>query len=111
MLILEPMYREKAKENQQLSQGRGQKALPNLANLIDTREELAASAGVSHGTLGKFKTIQEHGIDQLQDMARSGSISIIHCTKGSYIKFTLKQLPESDVRGLAGSYVRIESMR
>ena len=78
VLILEPMIREKAKENQQLSQGRGQKGLQNSANLnsIDTREELAKAAGVSHDTIHKVKTIQECGIEPLKDMVRSGEISI-----------------------------------
>ena len=58
---LKRFFAEKGKENQTLSQGRGQKGLPMLANLIekvDTREELAKIAGVSHDTVHKVQTIE-----------------------------------------------------
>jgi DNA-binding XRE family transcriptional regulator len=80
VLILEPMLREKAKENQRehgnTAPGQSKTLLQNSVEAIDTQKELAKAAGVSHDTIYKVKAIHEHGIEPLQDMARSGEISI-----------------------------------
>ena len=62
-LKLEPLIAAKAKGNQRQSAGRGQKGLQNSADLnpVDTREELAKVAGVSHDTISRAKTILEKG--------------------------------------------------
>ena len=57
VLILEPMIREKAKENQinageNYGKGMENKQLcHNCDKAIDTKKELANAAGVSHGTI------------------------------------------------------------
>lgn len=53
-LQLEPLLAAKAKQNQSLSEGRGKKGLQKSANpveTIDTRQEIAKVAGVSHDTV------------------------------------------------------------
>lgn len=61
MLALKPLIREKAKENQQLSKGRGKKGPQNSAEVKpaerETRHQLAKLAGVSHDTIAKVKMI------------------------------------------------------
>jgi len=56
---------EKAKENQRLSEGRGQKGLANLPNL-NTRETLANQAGVSPRTMGKADAIYSSDAEDLK---------------------------------------------
>jgi len=59
VLKLEPLLRVKAKENQRLSDGKGkQKSADLKAEPIETRQELAKAAGVSHDTIAKGKVIQ-----------------------------------------------------
>jgi len=59
-LALEPLFESKAKENQKLSNGAGNKGSQISANLkIDTRQELAKVAGVSHDTIYKARIITE----------------------------------------------------
>ena len=56
---LEPLLRVKAKENQRLSDGKGkQKSADLKAEPIETRQELAKAAGVSHDTIARGKVIQ-----------------------------------------------------
>ena len=59
VLKLEPLLRVKAKENQRLSDGKGkQKSADLKAEPIETRQELAKAAGVSHDTIAKGKVIE-----------------------------------------------------
>ena len=59
VLKLEPLLRVKAKENQRLSDGKGkQKSADLKAEPIETRQELAHAAGVSHDTIAKGKVIE-----------------------------------------------------
>ena len=72
-LKLKPMIAEKAKENQKASGG----AVPQKsAKPIDTRQELAKVAGVSHDTIHKVEAIQNSGNQQLIDDVREGRESI-----------------------------------
>jgi hypothetical protein len=50
-LVLKELIRERAKDNQRLSDGRGQKGFQKSDNLIHTDKELAKIAGVSHNTI------------------------------------------------------------
>ncbi len=56
-----------AKENQKLSKGRSKKGSPILADLIDTREQAAKEAGVSHGSLTAFKFLKENASPEVLD--------------------------------------------
>jgi ParB-like chromosome segregation protein Spo0J len=72
-LKLKPLIAEKAKENQVASGG----AVPQKsAKPIDTREELAKIAGVSHDTIHKVETIQNSGNENLIAQIKSGEMSI-----------------------------------
>jgi hypothetical protein len=58
-LRLKPIIEAKAKENLKVpTGGHGALTLPTLAKSIDTREELAELAGVSHGTLAKAEALR-----------------------------------------------------
>ena len=61
VLRLEDIYREQAKENQRLSEGRGQKGCQNSDNLneVDTRKELAQIAKVGQKTIAISFTFAE----------------------------------------------------
>ena len=71
-LKLKPLIAAKAKANQRASGG----AVPQKsAKPVDTRQELARAAGVSHDTIHKVETVMEHGTPEIQAKARSGEIS------------------------------------
>ena len=71
-LKLKPLIAAKAKANQRASGG----AVPQKsARPVDTRQELARAAGVSHDTIHKVETVMEHGTPEIQAKARSGEIS------------------------------------
>ena len=60
-LELETTIAARAKENQKLSEGAGNKGLTNSSNPVEpvnTRAELAKTAGVSEDTVAKVKTIK-----------------------------------------------------
>lgn len=72
-LKLKPIIAEKAKENQRASGG----AVPQKsAKPVDTRQELAKTAGVSHDTIHKVETIQNSGDQKLINDVRSGETTI-----------------------------------
>jgi len=54
-LLLEPLIKAQAKENQKLSEGRGKKGCQKSDKvLFDTKKEIAKLAGVSHDTVNKY---------------------------------------------------------
>lgn len=72
-LKLKPIIAEKAKENQRASGG----AVPQKsAKPVDTRQELAKTAGVSHDTIHKVETIQNSGDKELIRQVRDGETTI-----------------------------------
>ena len=80
-LKLEPLLRKKAKGN--LSAGGGDKKsskrkspLQNSAKAINTREELAHIAHVSHDTIAKGKIILERASEETKEALRRGDTSI-----------------------------------
>lgn len=77
-LELEPLIREKARENQKLSQGRGEKGLPNSTNLkaVNTRQEIAKIAGVSDTTIYEAKKVKESDNEEVKRQMVAGKISI-----------------------------------
>ena len=77
-LALKDIYERKAKANQQLSQGRGQKGLPNSVDLnpVNTQAELATLANVSKGTLHSAETVLENGVPELEEAIEKGEVSI-----------------------------------
>lgn len=73
-LELKPLIEEKAREKQRQA---GKEKLPqNSAKAIDTREELAAIAGVSHDTVRKAWDIKIHGGPEAMERLRRGETSI-----------------------------------
>ena len=72
-LKLKPAIAEQAKENQKASGG----AVPQKsAKPVDTREQLAKIAGVSHDTIHKVETIDNSDNEEIKQAVRSGEISI-----------------------------------
>jgi hypothetical protein len=77
---LEPLIKEKARENQATSTGGANPQL--LSNCtkaeakINTREELAKLAGVSQGTIRRANVIIKEGTDEQKEKLRSGSVTI-----------------------------------
>lgn len=72
-LLAEPMVKARAKKNQIASGG----AVPQKsAKPVDTRQEIARIAGVSHDTVRKVKAIKEHGDPRMIELVRGGEISI-----------------------------------
>lgn len=79
-LELEEVFKEKAKEN--LSKTGGDKksglqksAKPNIEK-VDTRQELAKVANVSHDTIAKVKKIQEKAPEEVKAKLETGEVSI-----------------------------------
>lgn len=73
-LKLKPMLAEKAKEKQ--VQG-GKEKVPQISGKpLNTDDELAKIAGVSHDTINKAETISETGSEALKAAAQSGKVSI-----------------------------------
>lgn len=74
-LELKPIIAEKAKENQR--GGQGGVLLPQIsAKATDTRQELAAIAGVSHDTIAKVEKIEASATDEVKAQIKSGELSI-----------------------------------
>jgi hypothetical protein len=70
VLQLKPIISEKRKR------GRPKKEIkPNLADL-QTRDEIAKIADLSHGTIDKIEKIENEGSEELKEKARKGEISI-----------------------------------
>jgi DNA modification methylase len=78
-LALEQVFRDKAKENLKLSEGRGKKGCQNSDNLIDkidTKKEVAKVASVSHDTIAKVKQIEAKAPEEVKEKLRTGEVSI-----------------------------------
>jgi len=73
-----PLIAKQAKANQKQSLGPGAKGLQKSANLsaVDTRQEVARSAGVSHDTIAKAKVIAERAPQAVKDKLRRGETTI-----------------------------------
>lgn len=72
-LKLKPIIAGKAKVNQVKAGG----AVPQKsAKAIDTREELATIAGVSHDTIHKVEKIEAEATDRTKQLVREGKLSI-----------------------------------
>ena len=73
-LLLKPSIEEKAKEKQREAGG----AVPQKSAkaLIDTREEIAHLAGVSHDTVRKSETIEKEASPEIKEAVRKGEMSV-----------------------------------
>jgi DNA modification methylase len=80
-LQLEDVFREKAKENQGIRTDILQKSAESLKP-IDTRQELAKVASVSHDTISKVKTIEAKAPEEVKEKLRAGEISINQVYQG-----------------------------
>lgn len=78
-LKMKPAIEERAKNNKVESgkaTGRGNKKVsPTLAKPLDTREEIAKLAGVSHGTVSKVEAVLAEGTPEVKAAMESGEIS------------------------------------
>ena len=76
-LQLEDVFKEKAKENLKLSEGKGkQKSAEVKVEPIETRKELAKVAQVSHDTIAKVKVIEAKAPEEIKEKLSSGEVSI-----------------------------------
>lgn len=84
-LKLEPLIAAKAKAN--LSAGGGDRKSPSpksakaVSEPINTREQLAKTAGLSHDTIAKAKLIAEHADEATKERLRKNDISIHRVAK------------------------------
>lgn len=93
-LQLEPIFREKARENQMKSPGRGKKGSQVVANLfsgVDTGKEIAKIAGVSHTTIDRAKRIMTQGTPEQIKRIKIGGV-------GNTVNAVYKELRESKQR-------------
>jgi transcriptional regulator with XRE-family HTH domain len=74
LLVLKPLIMEKAKQKQHESGG----PVPQKSAKppIDTREEIAKAAGVSHDTISKIETIEKKASPEVKEAARKGEMSV-----------------------------------
>jgi DNA modification methylase len=76
-LELEEVFKEKAKENLKLSDGKGkQKSAEVKVQPIETRKELAKVANVSHDTIAKVKHIEAKANEETKAKLSTGEVSI-----------------------------------
>jgi hypothetical protein len=76
-LTLEPLIAARAKEHQQLSEGKGCQKSDNLkVEPIDTKHELATIAGVSHDTIAKVKKIKKKATSEQKQRVNRGETTI-----------------------------------
>lgn len=79
-LKLEPLIRKEAKARQQAggakSDGNGRVVRQKSAEPLETRRELAKTAGLSHATIDQAQYIQDHADDEAKATLRRGESSI-----------------------------------
>lgn len=75
-LRLKPVIVEKAKENLITHTETGYQGLQNSAKAVDTRNELAKIAGVSHDTIAKVEKIEKSAPEPIIEASRKGEISV-----------------------------------
>lgn len=78
-LRLEESYREKAKQNQRLSMGRGKKGRAEGTRpfgSVDVLTELGKVAGSSRRSVSQVKYIIEHGSAEIKEKCSSGKLAI-----------------------------------
>lgn len=92
-LEVEPVFREKARENIREGGAAGGKGLPNSAKAlpkINTRQEIAKIAGLGASTIHEAKKVKESGDQKLIDQMKSGEKSI----HGAYTEVMRRQESE-----------------
>jgi hypothetical protein len=76
-LKLEPLIAARAKANQSHGQTAPGRTLPqNSAEALETRDEIAKAAGVSHDTVAKVKVIEGRASERIKEKLRAGDVSI-----------------------------------
>ena len=93
-LQLKPIFEQRAKENQTLSEGRGVKGLEKSTNLINTREELARIAGVSDNTIARVEKIERLASPETKAQIKSGDVSINQAYQATRREEKLKAISE-----------------
>ena len=75
-LKLKPIIAAKAKENLATHTAEGYQGLQNSAKAVDTRQEIAKAAGVSHDTIAKVEKIEKAAPQEVKAALKTGNISI-----------------------------------
>ena len=73
-LLLKPAIEEKAKEKQK--EAGGPVPQKSAKAVIDTRQEIANLAGVSHDTVRKVEVIEKEGTPEVREAVRKGEMSV-----------------------------------
>lgn len=82
-LELEEVFREKAKENQRMSEGKGIQISEYLKKPeVVTIKEVAKVANVSHDTIAKVKHIEAKAPEEVKEELKAGRMSINEAYKG-----------------------------
>lgn len=95
-LKLEPLIAGQVKANQRQSKGQGKKGPQNSADLkpMETRNEIAKVAGVSHDTIAKAKAIAARAPEPVKEKLRRGETSI----HKEYLKLDGRRVARSTAR-------------
>lgn len=91
-LALEPLIARKAKANQKAGGQSSKVGRQKSDKPLDTKQELARAAGVSHDTIAKVKIIEAKSTDEVKAKLRSGEMSIneaykIATGKGAHVSY------------------------
>jgi len=109
-LKLKALIAARAKDNQRMAAEATNTGSPILAEAcesIDTREELAKMAGISHGTLGKIETVDREAPVIISDAMGK----IISINKAALLTNRLKGVPEAEREAEARAMLQVEFER
>ena len=102
-LRLKPVIAAKAKENMLATQNNNAaSACQKSDKLVDTKKELAKTAGVSHDTIAKVEKIEAEATPEIKAALRTGDLSI----NAAYDE--IKRAEKSQRRHLRGCIVSVE---
>lgn len=75
-LRLKPVIAERAKENNRLGAEMTNTGLQNSVKAVNTQQEIAKAAGVSHDTIAKVEKIEASASEETKEALRRGEMSI-----------------------------------
>lgn len=75
-LRLKPVIAERAKENNRLGADMTNTGLQNSVKAVNTQQEIAKAAGVSHDTIAKVEKIEASASEETKEALRRGEMSI-----------------------------------
>ena len=76
MLQLKPLVAAKAKKNERRGGNKAGMGRQKSADPVETRDELAKAAGVSHDTITRTEYVEKHGSAETKKAVEKGDISL-----------------------------------